>query len=124
MMTQRATGDVWIKILALVTAGTEGTAARGHLEALGAMGEAAAQDRVNLQEREGEPLGQTRGVLLEGVRTEMEGMELVEGVVGVEEGGTKDKTAHPVVATTVALLAPPSALCPAPLARPATPLSW
>lgn len=120
-MTQRATVDVLIKTLALVMAGTEGTAARGHLEARGVTGEAAAQDRVNLQEREGEPLGQTGGVLLEGARTEMEG---VEGVVGVEEGGTKDKTTPPVVATTVALLAPPSALCPAPPARPAAPPSW
>lgn len=79
---------------------------RGLLAARGATGEAAALGRVNLLGREGEPLDLTGGVLLEGV-----GMgEEEEAVVGVEEGVeeegeegvTKDKTAPPVVATTVA----------------------
>lgn len=96
---------------------------RGHLAAQGAMEEAAAQGKVNLQEREAEPLVPTGGVLLEGVVMEEEGMAAVEGGVGEEEGVIKDKTAPPVVVTTVALLTPPSALCHARPARRAAALS-
>lgn len=104
-------------------AGTEETAVRGRLAARGATGEAAAQGRVNLPEREGELLVQTEGVLLEGAGMEEEGV-VVEGGMGEEEGVIKDKTAPPVVVTTVALLTPPSTPCPARPARPAAAPSW
>lgn len=124
MTTRRATAGVWTKTQALVTAGTGGTAVRGRLAAQGATGEAAARGRVNLPEREGEPLDQTGGVLLEGAGVEEEGMAAVVEEVGEEEGVTKDRTAPPVVVTTVAPLTPPSTLCPARPARPAAALSW
>lgn len=123
MTTRRATGGVWTKTQVSVTVGTEGTAARGRLVARAATGEAAAQGRVNLPEREGEPLVQTGGVLLEEEAMEEERV-VVEGVVGEEEGVIKDKTAPPVVVTTVALLTLPSALCPARPARSAAAPSW
>lgn len=97
---------------------------RGRPAAQGATGEAAARGRVNLPEREGEPLDQTGGVLLEGAGVEEEGMAAVVEEVGEEEGVTKDRTAPPVVVTTVAPITPPSTLSPARPARPAAALSW
>lgn len=115
MMIQKATEDVWIKTLALVTAGTEGTVVRAHPAAQGATEEAAAQAKGSPLEREGEPLAQTKGVLQE-VGMKVEGA-VTSGEVG-EVVVIKDKTAHPAVVTT------PSALsrgCPA---QWAAALSW
>lgn len=128
MTTRRATAGVWTRTQASVMAGTGETVVRGLLAARGATGEAAALGRVNLLGREGGPLDLTGGVLLEGVgmgEEEAVGVEGVEeGVEEEEEGVTKDKTAPPVVATTVAPRNLPSTLCPARPARPAAATSW
>lgn len=104
-------------------AGTEGTAVRARPAAQGGTEEAAAQAKGSLLEREGAPPVPTGGVLLEGVGMKVEGVVAVRGVG--EEGVIKDKTAPPVVVTTIALRTPPSALSPGhPAQRAAAPSSW
>lgn len=123
MMTPRATGGAWIKTQASATAGTGGTAVKGHLAARGGTVEAAAQGRGSPPLREEGPLAQTGGVLEREVTGE-DRVAVEEGGVGEEEGVIKDKTALPVVVTTVALLTRPLALSPGPRALQAAALSW